>query len=228
VEVPTLPATLVGTFVPASQDEEGRVLIVSEDMLAAIGCASCGVPTYVRLDTIACATGEACEVAGEGCQGRLERRGESLVVSMKGEGDAAEKCAGYAGEFVPGEMVGSAGQVMTASEAPGGHVVIGDITSPRDVDLDAARRVVDGRVAELDACYSNALIETPTLTGWLVIEVVHGARGANKAPANVHEAGFEHPTVTECLAGALANQDYPVADDGMPAPVYYTLELVLR
>jgi len=230
VEVPSLPPALVGTFVPIGANAGGRVLIVSEDMLAAIGCAECGILTYVRLDQIACSSGDACEVEGEGCRGRLRREGEVLTVSMRGQGkgETAARCAGYEGEFLPGEMVGTAGQVLASREAPAGHVVIADIASPREVDLDGARRVADGRVTELDACYQAALIDAPTLSGTLVIEVVHGARGASKAPAHVRESSFEHPSLGGCLEAALHDLDYPLAADGLPAPVYYSLELVLR
>lgn len=228
VEVPTLPDTLVGTFVPAGANDQGRVLIVSEDMLATLACADCGVPTYVRLDQIACLSADTCMVAGEGCRGQLRREGDRLSVTLQGDGDAAQTCASYAGEFVPGEMTGTTGDVIASSDAPGGRVVIGDIRSPRDIDLDASRRVVDARVPELDACYQAALVNTPDLHGVLVIEVVHGARGVQKAPANVHQSSFEHPGVGECLSDALAELDYPVATDGLPAPVYYSLELVPR
>lgn len=228
VEVPGLPGSMLGTFVPTEDAASGRVLIVSEDMLAAIECAECGLPTYVRLDTITCTSADACEVDGAGCHGRLRRSGDALTVSMTGAGDAPATCALYAGEFVPGEAIGTQGQVIASTEAPAGRAVIGDIRSPREIDLDRSRRVVDGRVPELDACYQHALIDAPTLSGRLVIEIVHGSRGVSQAPARVHESSFEHPSLGDCVAAALGGLELPIAADGLPAPVYYTIELVRR
>jgi hypothetical protein len=220
---------MLGTFVPEGANEEGRVLIVSEGLIAAIACADCGVPTYFRLDAVTCTDGPRCEVSGVGCAGTLTLlEDRTLEVRTRAQDDVAAACDVYAGRFVPGETVGTRGAVVPTGQAPRGQVVVTDIRSPRDVDLDAARAVVDAGIDALDACYQHALERAPSLAGTLVVEVVHGARDKHATPAKIRDPELDAPHMVACIEQAFGGWRFPAPTDGLPGPVYYTLAFVLR
>lgn len=223
IEVPILPPPMAGTYVPAGDTSSGRILIVSLDMLAAVECADCGLPVYASLESIACGEDQVCEVSTEECKGTITpTKDRGLVVAL----EPAEACARYSGEFVRGEMVGTQGEVIAAGENRP-RVVVGEIRSPRALDIEAARAAVDRDIGRLDACYATALAKTPRLTGEIVLEVVHGAR-ADKRPAHIKRRTIDDEELVACIRDAFDAWDLPVAEDGLPAPVYYTLSFVLE
>jgi hypothetical protein len=229
VEVPLLPPSMVGTYVPEDDTSSGRVLIVSTDMLAAVECAECGLPVYARLMRISCSDDANCQFETDQCNGDLVvGPGGTLAISTHPLEDATAACDAFAGSFVPGEMEGAQGKVVASSEAKPGKVLVGEIRSPHEVDLDTSRRIVEDKLESLDACYVAALADQPELSGEMELELVQGLPDNKNKRPRVSRTTVSAPNLETCVSDVLFELVLPGSVDGMPAPVYYTLSFVPR
>ena len=61
-----------------------------------------------------------------------------------------------------------------------------------------------------------------------MLEVVHGSRGSEKQPVHVKRKTIDDEELVDCIRTAFDSWELPVAADGLPAPVYYTLSFVLE
>lgn len=225
VEVPSLPAELHGTFVPADAPDGGRVLIVSADLLAALAGAESGAPRALRPASISCTDAHTCAIVAAGCRGRLHRaQGGALSVELEGD----PGCAAFAGTFTPAQVVGTGGDVVVLAQAPPGHVLVGRVESPRAVDLEASRRRVEAELPRLDACYARALATAPDLRGELVLEVVQGSAAAQPPLPRIVRSEVGDTGLSDCVRAGLHGLKLPAGDDGLPAPVVYHLSFVPR
>ncbi len=101
-------------------------------------------------------------------------------------------------------------------------VVDGAPVSIGSLDTNMVRRYVHRRIAAIHECYQHALIERRTLAGTVTAHFVIGADGHVMSST---ADGIDDSALTTCIAGVVAEIEFPAVPDGGAVQVNYPFML---